>query len=106
MVQSFSYSNVYLKELSKTWRHESGKLMTWLGYEPTTSLKPLHHPALSTLLVLPYGFSFVLRTVIYRSDVLDVFLFPASAFVFFFVSFTNSRTCVGRCHLVLCAVYY
>jgi len=85
VVLSFSYSNVYLKELSKTSRHESGQLMTWLGYEPTTSLKPLHHPALSTLLVLPYGFSFVLRTVIYRSDVLGIFLFPASAFDFFCV---------------------
>jgi len=55
--------------------------MAQLGYEPKTSLKPLHHPALSTFLVLPYGFSFVLQIVIYRSDVLDVFLFPVSSFV-------------------------
>jgi hypothetical protein len=53
--------------------------MGQLGYEPKTSLKPLHYPALSTFLVLPYGFSVVLQTVIYRSDV-DVFcfLFPHS----------------------------
>jgi hypothetical protein len=55
--------------------------MTRLGHEPETSLKPPHHPALSTLLVLPYGFGFVLQKLIYRSDVLDIFLFPLSAFV-------------------------
>ena len=55
--------------------------MTRLGYEPQTSLRPLHNSTLSPLLVMPYGFSFVPQTVIYRSDVLEVFLFPVSAFV-------------------------
>jgi hypothetical protein len=79
--RSCNYSKVFLKELSKTSSQQAGGLVTRLGYEPKTPLKPLHHPALSTLLVLPYGFSFVPQTVINQSDVLDIFLFPVSAFV-------------------------
>jgi hypothetical protein len=74
MVQPCDYSNISVKELSKTSRYQS-------GHEPGTSLKPPHHPTLSALSVLPHGFNFVLQNVIYRSDVLDIFLFPLSAFV-------------------------
>jgi hypothetical protein len=78
--RSCNYSDVYLKEQSKTSSHQAGQLMTIWDMNRRHP-KPLHHPALSTLIVMQYGFSFLLETVIYRSAVFDVFLFPVSAFV-------------------------
>ena len=78
--RSCNYSDVYLKDLIFV-KPQGRTLDDLVGIWTEDIPKPLHHPALSTLLVMPQGFSFVHKTVIYRSGVFDVFLFPVSTFV-------------------------